>query len=126
VLDGDGSVLDVGREERTVNRAQRRALRAMYRTCAHPHCSTPFEYCHIHHVRWWRLLGFTDICNLLPLCNAHHHLVHEGGWGLTMDADRVITLSAPNGTVVFRGCTIDRSTESSGADPPGDERPAAA
>ncbi len=39
LLDDNGEVLNVGRERRTATRAQRRALRAMHRTCAHPHCT---------------------------------------------------------------------------------------
>ncbi len=49
----NGEVLDVGREQRTANRAQRRALRAMYRTCAHPHCQVSFDRCRIHHIIGW-------------------------------------------------------------------------
>jgi hypothetical protein len=110
VLNGDGEVLDVGRSRRTANRAQRRALRAMHRTCAHPDCTVPFSACRIHHVEWWwRHLGPTDIDNLLPLCERHHHLVHEGGWGLTLQEGRVATWTRPNGTVWHTGPTIDRS-----------------
>ncbi len=40
---------------------QRRALRAMYRTCGHPDCTVKFSACTAHHVRWWwRDLGPTD------------------------------------------------------------------
>ena len=47
---------------------QRRALRAMYRTCAHPDCTMPFSACKAHHIRWWwRDLGPTDLDNLIPL-----------------------------------------------------------
>ena len=99
VLGGSGDVLDSGRARRTVNRKQRRALRAMHRTCGHPGCTVPFESCRIHHVRWWtRDHGPSDLDNLLPLCEAHHHLVHEGGWTLTMTPDRVATWIRPDGT----------------------------
>jgi hypothetical protein len=64
VLGSDGEILDVGRAERTANRAQRRAVRAMHRTCAHPDCTVGVAACRIHHVRWWwRDLGPTDIDN---------------------------------------------------------------
>ena len=33
----------------------------------------------------------------------HHHLVHEGGWHLTLHPDRTITLRRPDGTVRLRG-----------------------
>jgi hypothetical protein len=52
-LGTNGEVLDVGRERRTANRAQRRALRAMYRTCAIGTCDMGFDRCEIHHVDEW-------------------------------------------------------------------------
>ena len=62
VLGTDGVPLDMGRSVRTANRAQRRALRAMYRTCAHPDCTVPFSACKAHHIRWWwKHLGPTDL-----------------------------------------------------------------
>ena len=99
VLGGDGMPLDVGREARLANRAQRRALRKLYRSCAHPGCEVRFDDCRVHHVDWWEHLGPTDLRNLLPLCGRHHHLVHEGGWRLTIDAHRTITLRRPDGTL---------------------------
>ena len=53
VLGGRGEALDVGRSNRTATRAQRRALRAMHRTCAHPECTVTFDACRIHHVTPW-------------------------------------------------------------------------
>ena len=112
VLGGSGEVLDSGRARRTVNRKQRRALRAMHRTCGHPGCTVPFESCRIHHVRWWtRDSGPSDLDNLLPLCETHHHLVHEGGWTLTMTPDRVATWIRPDGTVWKVCSTADRGTD---------------
>lgn len=109
VLDGHGEALDVGRSARTANRAQRRALRAMHRTCAQPECTVTFEACRIHHVIPWRQpAGKTDIGNLLPLCEHHHHTVHEGGWELTMTADRTTTWIRPDGIHHHTGPTIDR------------------
>jgi hypothetical protein len=109
VLNGAGEVLDVGRTQRTATRPQRRALRAMHRTCAHPDCTVAFSACDIHHIRWWgRDDGPTDIDNLLPICERHHHLIHEGGWTLTMTPDRVATWTRPDGTAHWTGSTIDR------------------
>ncbi|MEZ5215046.1 MAG: DUF222 domain-containing protein [Ilumatobacteraceae bacterium] len=53
VLGGEGEPLDLGRGHRTANRAQRRALRKLYRSCAHPDCEVPFDDCHVHHVDFW-------------------------------------------------------------------------
>lgn len=95
--------LDLGRSTRLANRAQRRALRAMYARCAIAGCDTAFDRCKIHHVRWWRHGGATDLYNLLPLCPRHHHLVHEGGWQLTLASDRSLTVRQPNGRVRTTG-----------------------
>ena len=109
VLGTDGVPLDMGRSIRTANRAQRRALRAMYRTCAHPDCTVPFSACKSHHVRWWwKHRGRTDIDNLIPLCERHHHLVHEGGWSLTMTPDRVATWTRPDGVIAHCGPSANR------------------
>jgi hypothetical protein len=110
VLGVGGEALDVGRARRLATRAQRRALRAMYRTCAYPRCTVTIEACRIHHVLWWERNGLTDLANLLPLCSAHHHLVHEGGWALTLAPDRTITLHRPDGSLCFEGSTVDRTT----------------
>jgi hypothetical protein len=109
VLNGAGEVLDCGREQRVANRAQRRALRAMYRTCAYPGCDVVFDRCDIHHVIEWIRFGPTDLDNLLPLCNRHHHLVHEGHWRLRLDEHRIITIHRPDGTQHFHGTTINRT-----------------
>ena len=103
-----GEVLRQGRSVRVANRAQRRALRAMHRTCAHPGCTVGFDDCRIHHVRFWRLGGPTDLVNLLPLCEEHHHLVHEGGWTVSLDDHRCATWTRPDGVVHHVGPTIDR------------------
>jgi hypothetical protein len=108
VLDGRGVSLDVGRSRRVATPAQRTALRSMYRTCAHPACTVRFGDCDIHHVlEWTTRLGPTALDNLLPLCSRHHHMVHEGGWRLTLRPDRTITLRRPDGTVAFEGTTVD-------------------
>lgn len=97
VLSGAGAVLDLGRSQRLASRAQRRALRSMYRTCAFDGCTVPFHHCEVHHVVEWERLGTTDLANLVPLCSQHHHLVHEGGWRLRLDADRTLVIHRPDG-----------------------------
>ncbi len=91
--------LNLGRTTRLANRAQRRALRAVYATCAIPGCETRFDRCKIHHVHWWRHGGRTDIANLLPLCVHHHTKVHSQGWVVILGLGRVLTLRLPDGTV---------------------------
>ena len=67
-----------------------------------------FADCEIHHViEWIHQHGPTDLANLLPLCNEHHHLVHDAGWHLTLRPDRTITLHRPDHSVAFHGSSID-------------------
>jgi Domain of unknown function (DUF222) len=101
VLGGDGIVLDVGRSRRLATEDQRKALRAMYRTCGIGTCDVPFDRCEIHHVdEWGADNGATDLGRLIPSCSRHHHLVHEGGWQLELDPDtRQLTITLPDGTV---------------------------
>ena len=109
LLDTRGEVLDQGRRVRTATPAQRNALAAMHRSCAFPGCTIGFSDCRIHHIRWWwEHHGRTDIDNLLPLCEKHHHRVHEAGWALCLDTDRSATWSRPDGSVHHEGTTIDR------------------
>ncbi|HSL74594.1 MAG TPA: HNH endonuclease signature motif containing protein, partial [Ilumatobacteraceae bacterium] len=95
--------LDLGRRTRLANRAQRRALRAMYRTCAIPGCSVHFDRCHLHHVVWWRHDGPTDLANLLPVCTKHHGRIHHDGWIIELGPNRELTLRLPDGTVHTTG-----------------------
>jgi hypothetical protein len=99
VFDSDGNKINMGNEVRLANRAQKRALRAMYRTCAFPGCDVPFHRTEVHHVLPFELGGPTDLINLLPLCARHHHLVHEGGWRLTLAPDRTLSVYRADGEV---------------------------
>jgi hypothetical protein len=99
----------------------------MYRTCAHPQCSVPFDSCRIHHAVFWFDGGVTDLDNLIPLCEVHHHLVHEGGWTLTLFAGRRTMWRMPDGSVYFDGTVIDGRPRVAAADGTGaDPAPAAA
>ncbi len=103
VLSGDGQPLDVGRAKRQATPAQRRALRAMYRTCAVGGCERSFERCEIHHLREWDHGGPTDLANLVPICSYHHHRAHEGRWRMQLEASsRELTVWLPDGTLHAR------------------------
>ena len=107
----DGIPVNVGREQRLANRAQRRALRGLYRTCAFTGCETPFPRCEIHHLVPWEIGGRTDLANLLPLCSRHHHLVHELGWRLELAPDRELTIRQPDATIFAVEAVQIRSTQ---------------
>ena len=84
VLDGHGQPLDVGRTKRTVTPAQRKAVAARDRGCAHPGCDKTPRRCQVHHIRHWIHGGETNMANLVMLCHGHHGEIHESGWAVRM------------------------------------------
>ena len=98
VLHAPGN-LNLGRTTRLANRAQRRALRGLYSTCAVPGCDVSYNRCKLHHIIWWRHGGRTDLDNLLPVCVHHHHKIHDAGWNISLGPNRELTISFPDGTV---------------------------
>ena len=82
VMGGASQVLDLGRRTRTVSTSQRNALIVRDGGCVFPGCDKPPSWCDAHHVIHWLKHGPSDLWNLVLLCSAHHHAVHEGGWGL--------------------------------------------
>lgn len=79
--DADVSVagLNLGRTQRVISPALRRALEARDgRRCAMPGCDRRHGLAG-HHVVHWAHGGGTDLHNLVLLCAYHHRLVHEEG-----------------------------------------------
>ena len=95
--------MNLGRTTRLASRTQRRALRAMYPTCAVPGCTVPFAFTKPHHIVYWEHGGPTNLDNLLPLCSRHHHCAHEGRWRLALRADRTLTITHPDRTTQTTG-----------------------
>ncbi len=95
--------LNLGRSTRLANRAQRRALRGLYRGCAIPGCDVGYERCKLHHIIWWRNGGATDLENLLPVCSRHHGRIHHDNWVIELGPNRVLTLRLHDGTVQTTG-----------------------
>ena len=106
---------DLGRTTRLANAAQRRALRAIYPRCAIPDCPTRFDHCKIHHVRWWRRGGRTDLDNLLPVCVRHHTAIHDQGWVIELAPNRTLVVTLPNGEVMTTGPPSRRAAVTSRA-----------
>lgn len=77
------TTLYVGRTRRTVSRRQRILIEVRDRHCRFPGCKVEPGRCEAHHVTYWRDGGRTDPNNLVLLCGAHHHLVHEGRWTIS-------------------------------------------
>ncbi|MDQ3148177.1 MAG: HNH endonuclease, partial [Actinomycetota bacterium] len=100
LTDPEGEILDLGQGNRTPNRAQRRALVARDGGCAITGCDRPHDWCQAHHITHWIDGGPTDLCNLCLLCVRHHHLIHEGGFGLARAPNGELVFTRPDGSVI--------------------------
>jgi Domain of unknown function (DUF222)/HNH endonuclease len=96
VDDDDGEPLNVGRKTRAISPALRRALKARDRGCRFPGC-THTRFTQGHHVEHWANGGETKLSNLITLCHFHHHLVHEGGFGVERTDDGLYVFTKPDG-----------------------------
>ena len=117
VLAADGSILDVGRQQRLVTAAIWVALVLRDQHCAFPGCRRPPVMCHAHHIVHWIDGGPTSLDNLVLLCGAHHRIVHGTPWEVRLSPhDRRPEFRPPDrdGWVRERGA-VDR--------PPDDEGP---
>jgi hypothetical protein len=84
--DKHGKPLDVGRKQRTVSHAIKRALQARDRGCSFPGCERR-RFVDAHHIRHWADGGETSLDNLILLCTQHHRLLHEGQFSIRRDGD---------------------------------------
>ncbi len=88
VLGGDGELLDLGRAQRLVTAAQRRALNLRDRGCIFDGCTRPPRLTQAHHIaEWTEDDGPTDLDNLCLLCAYHHRLIHHSDWEIRMADD---------------------------------------
>lgn len=99
VENGAGDVLNVGRRQRTVPTAMRRALWARDRGCSFPGCGNT-RFVDAHHVHHWSQGGETSLDNLLLLCSHHHRLVHEGGYQIRRDEQERLYFRRADGRVI--------------------------
>ena len=96
-------VLDHGRARRHASRVQRRALRAMYRSCGVPGCEQHVSLTEPHHVEFWEHGGATDLHLLLPLCRHHHDRLHRERWDVHLAADRSLTVRRDGQVIMTTG-----------------------
>jgi hypothetical protein len=92
--DAFGHTMAEGYEKRLPTPAQRREIIRRDRTCRFPGCSNTV-FTNVHHILPWAQGGKTDLPNLVLLCNHHHHVVHEGKWQLTGDANGELKFMGP-------------------------------
>jgi hypothetical protein len=87
VLGSNSEPLDVGMEQRLVNRAMRRALIKRDKGCLV--CKAPPPMCHAHHIVHWVDGGPTALNNLALFCACHHHEIHKGHYTVTIANGKV-------------------------------------
>jgi hypothetical protein len=96
------------RAHRLPSAAQRRRLWRRDGGCRAPGC-TRRRGLHAHHIIPWWQGGETTLANMLLVCEAHHHLIHEGGWTLAL-RDGHVMLTSPD-----RARTLIESPRTSGS-----------
>lgn len=94
----DGTTVGIARAGRSIPRWLRRRIRKRDGSCRFPGCDRPIRQ--VHHIHHWSRGGATDASNLAGLCWYHHHLVHEGDWTITGNADGELTFTSPHGREV--------------------------
>ncbi len=90
LVDRSGNPLYLGRTRRLAGPAQLIALRVRdEHRCRFPGC-TRTRGLEAHHIRWWRFGGPTDLDNLVLICGYHHTLVHEHGYRISREHERLV------------------------------------
>ncbi len=96
LLDAELAVIDVGRSQRVVPGATRRALNIRDKGCRWPGCDRPASWTQAHHIVHWVHGGRTDLRNLVLLCHRHHWLVHECGFQIVRaDGGDILVVPPP-------------------------------
>jgi hypothetical protein len=105
VLGAHSEILDLGRRSRIASPALRAAVIARDGGCIFPGCGRPPAWSECHHRQHWLDGGPTSLQNLDLLCVHHHHLLHEGGWQMSVDNnhDRTPWFHPPKGGPALKG-----------------------
>ena len=82
--------------------AQRRSLIGRDLTCRFPGCTTPARKADIDHTHDYARGGKTTLSNLACLCEAHHVMKHQSGWGMRQLPGGVIEWTSPTGHTYAR------------------------
>ena len=85
VFDTKFQTLDVGRKIRSATDAQRAALIIRDKHCIG--CGKSAVWCEAHHIISWQQGGPTELDNLVLVCTACHHDIHDRNWAVTKCTD---------------------------------------
>jgi len=121
LIEQDGQPLNIGRKQRTVPTAIRRALLARDRTCTFPGCHHE-RFTEAHHIHHWADGGETSLESLLLLCSTHHTLIYEGGFSVRRRSDGSCYFARPDGRPVEVACVTGEPSASPSAEGGGEVR----
>ncbi len=100
VVDEGGQPLNVGRRQRSIPLAIKRALLSRDGACCGwPGCRHRHRL-QAHHLEHWAEGGETSLSNLVLLCSLHHKLVHEAGFGIERRPDGSVCCTRPDGRLL--------------------------
>jgi hypothetical protein len=126
IEDANGNPLDVGRKQRTVSTALKRALLARDRRCTFPGCHRK-RYLDGHHLIHWIHGGATTPDNMTLLCTHHHRMLHEGGFSIVKEGGDTLRFVTADGRTIPRcGYRLEDFVDDDiGGDIGGDTNPSA-
>lgn len=90
ILDARGRPVGSSGSHRNATPRERRALEAQWGGCAVDGCNQPYSRTRPHHVIPWWLSKITRLKDLAPVCEHHHHDIHEGRRTLRLRDGRLI------------------------------------
>jgi Domain of unknown function (DUF222)/HNH endonuclease len=99
IEDEHGVPLSVGRKQRTIAGALKRALYKRDTACTYPGC-THRIFLEGHHIQHWADGGETSLTNIALLCSSHHRHVHEYGYTIELGSDQRPRFRDPHGRLV--------------------------
>ena len=97
IITAGNTILNYGRQVRTVPPNLFRAVANRDRGCRGPGCDRPVAWCDAHHLHHWTNGGETNIDNLALLCNRHHHLTHTQHIDIKILPDGTAHFTWPSG-----------------------------
>jgi hypothetical protein len=100
IVNSEGSIVSLARDHRFPDLLQRLVVSIRDERCVYPNCSKPHTRCEIHHVIEHHDGGPTVVWNLVMLCDAHHHLLHDAKHHVKRWPNGVCTIHDANGTLV--------------------------
>ena len=112
-------MFNLGRTQRTANRAQRRCLRKRDGGCRYPGCPMR-RFVQVHHALPWEHGGPTEIDNLMELCPKHHRLFHAGAFEIERCGAGEFIFRRTDGRVIAPPPL--KAKRCAGQSPPGDPR----